>query len=53
MRYVQLSFWTVITKIDLGAKIRAEKAMGKDVFYHWNGRPLIMRPRIPRRGVDY
>jgi len=48
MRYIQLRLWTY-PKVDLAAKIRAEKAMHKDVFYHWNGRPLIMRERIPRR----
>jgi hypothetical protein len=37
-------------KINLAAKLRDEKKMGKDVFYHFNGHPLIMRERIPNRG---
>lgn len=46
--YIQLRLWT-LPRIDLGAKIRAEKEMGKEVFYHFNGHPLIMRERIPSR----
>ena len=46
--YKQLRLWEP-PKIDLAAKIITEKAMGKEVFYHWNGHPLIMRERTPRR----
>jgi hypothetical protein len=49
MRYLQLRLWSS-PRIDLAAKLRVEKEMGTDVFYHWNGVPLIMRERIPNRG---
>lgn len=47
--YAQLRLWDS-PKIDLAAKIRMEKKLGKEVFYHWNGHPLIMRERLPSRG---
>lgn len=46
--YIQLRLWYP-PKVDLLAKILAERAMGKEVFYHFNGHPLIMRERIPSR----
>jgi hypothetical protein len=48
MRYQQLRLWEP-PKIDLMAKLKWEVEMGKDVFYHFNGHPLIMRERIPRK----
>lgn len=43
---IQLRLWYP-PKVDLMAKILAEREMGKEVFYHFNGHPLIMRERIP------
>lgn len=48
--YVQLRLWST-PRIDLLAKIKAELEMGKEVFYHFNGHPLIMRERIPSREI--
>lgn len=46
--YQQLRLWNP-PRIDLTAKIKMEREMGKEVFYHWRGHPLIMRERLPSR----
>lgn len=35
----QLTLWD-LPKVDLGAKIKAEKEAGVTVFYHFCGKPL-------------
>lgn len=38
--YRQLTLWNLT--VDISGKIKAEKASGKEVFYHFNGEPLPM-----------
>lgn len=41
---MQLSLWFWDFRvIDLAEKIKAEKEAGVEVFYHFRGRPLLMR----------
>ena len=36
----QLTLWDLT--VDIAGKIKAEKKTGKQVFYHFNGKPLPM-----------
>lgn len=38
--HLQLTLWDLT--VDIAGKIREEKAAGKQVFYHFCGRPLPM-----------
>lgn len=41
----QLRLWT-LPRVDLAAKIKAEKEAGEKTFYHFCGKPLPMYPPL-------